>query len=394
MDLDASLRTLTDGDAAEQLVRVAPVQGVPAFVRGDGVFVALVAVADGEGLTEMVFNHFALGVVAASVRGAHLRTRERKEQRGDEEKFRGNFEETSRTFRLSEEVGRRSVISVEALAGSRSYLQLTSVRCFGIHSTIVSETLVEEEGMRNRENQPSAFNWSWDLDQRTTRGSGFKACAGREGSLTGIDDARSRAGVGAQFLVVEDAVDAAVRVVEVLLCSRRGATPAAALAAANRAARRAVIILAHDADDVVGAHRSLYRPSGEGARAFSSAFRVPSSNESGHTKPPLLRLAEYYEYDQYRFKTPKPSPFQGDGNANYSARSSPARQSVTNVDTNYLTLHHDKVRSTILCPSSNRFLSDAIHGIAHPTYGSEFFTELNYLLLIATGWTTGWVTYL
>ena len=91
MDSDASLRTLTDGDAAERLVRVAPVQGVPAFVRGDGVFVALVAVADGEGLTEMVFNHFALGVVAASVRGAHLRTRERKEQRGDKETFPGNF---------------------------------------------------------------------------------------------------------------------------------------------------------------------------------------------------------------------------------------------------------------------------------------------------------------
>ena len=70
--MHGSLRTLADGDAAEPFVRIAPVHGVPAFVRGNGVLVALVAVADGEGLTVIVFEHFALGVNPASVRGAHL----------------------------------------------------------------------------------------------------------------------------------------------------------------------------------------------------------------------------------------------------------------------------------------------------------------------------------
>ena len=39
-----------------------------------------------------------------------------------------------------------------------------------------------------------------------------------------------------------------------------------------------------------------------------------------------------------------PPPFQGDSVENHSARSTPTRQSATNADTYYLTLHYNQVR--------------------------------------------------
>ena len=56
-----------------------------------------------------------------------------------------------------------------------------------------------------------------------------------------------------------------------------------------------------------------------------------------------------HEYGQYRLIAPSP-PFQGDSVTIYSVRSSPARQSVTNADTYYLTLHYDQVRFIVPPP--------------------------------------------
>ena len=76
-----------------------------------------------------------------------------------------------------------------------------------------------------------------------------------------IDNARGRASHGAKFLVVEDAVDAAVHVAETFGRADLAATRATAFGAPERAARRAVVVLAFEARDAVA------------ARLFSSSCR-------------------------------------------------------------------------------------------------------------------------
>ena len=69
-------------------------------------------------------------------------------------------------------------------------------------------------------------------------------------ALTIIDIARGLESAQAGSLVVEDAVDAAVGVVEPKLSAGRAAARATALAARERAAHLAVLVLAFDAQDI------------------------------------------------------------------------------------------------------------------------------------------------
>ena len=68
-----------------------------------------------------------------------------------------------------------------------------------------------------------------------------------------LDSAWGRAGGGAEVLVLEDAVDAAVLVAEVFHRADLAAASTPALGAAERAARRAVIVCAFEANDAVAA---------------------------------------------------------------------------------------------------------------------------------------------
>ena len=100
----------------------------------------------------------------------------------------------------------------------------------------------------------------------------------------------------------------------------------------------------------------------------------------------LTKAVTYYlthEYDQYRFNTPPPPPVQGDSVASYSgARSSPARQSVTNADTSY-PLHYDQVRFIMPPPpfeggGGNHYTSCYYYFVCHPTMSLSKHFVHNY----------------
>ena len=83
-------------------------------------------------------------------------------------------------------------------------------------------------------------------------------------------------------------------------------------------------------------------------RELCRKLNSPSSHVCMRQSPTnaVTYLYLTHDYDQYRFIMPPSPPFQGDDSvANYSARSSPARQSVTNADTYYLF----SLRSRIFC---------------------------------------------
>ena len=73
-------------------------------------------------------------------------------------------------------------------------------------------------------------------------------------TIDNLDDARSRrASIVATRLVAENAVDAALRVVKTCRLAGRTASDTTALAAADRAAHPAVVVLAVEAEDAVAA---------------------------------------------------------------------------------------------------------------------------------------------